>query len=107
MGWKPSHRKKARPQFRSEAHLAHVRNRPCCICGTWPSQACHYRIGTDGGLSVKPSDYWVTNLCARCHDLQHKGERTFWQDKDPQAIMGELIRTSPVRREIEAHRDKS
>jgi hypothetical protein len=58
-------------------------------------------------MGQKPHDYMAVPLCKTCHGMQHNcGERTFWDavGKDPQAIMGELIRTSPVRREIEAYR---
>ena len=96
-----------RRNFRSEDHLNHVRAQSCCECGAYPSRACHLRIGTDGGMGLKPSDYFTTPMCDTCHGRQHTGERTFWQGKDPLAIIEALIRTSPVRREIEAHRNEN
>ena len=96
-----------RPQrFRSQRHLRHVRSHACVNCDAEaPIEAAHYKLGTDGGMGMKPSDYWTTPLCRDCHARQHTGERTFWQGKDPLAIIEALIRTSPVRREIEAHRN--
>jgi len=37
------------------------------------------RIGTDGGVAVKPGDRYAVPLCAACHAKQHRiGELTFW-----------------------------
>lgn len=96
-------------RFRSQRHLSHIRSHACVVCDAEaPIEAAHVRIGSDAGMSQKPHDYECVSLCKDCHQLQHtQGERTFWQGRDVQAIMGEFIRTSPVRREIEAHRDKS
>lgn len=96
-------------RFRSQRHLNHVRFHACVACDAEaPIEAAHVRIGSGAGMGQKPHDYMTVALCKPCHQLQHtQGERTFWQDKNVQAIMGEFIRTSPVRREIEAHRDKS
>lgn len=105
---------KRETRFRSQRHLKHVRSFACCNCDSEVNiEAAHVRLGSDGGMGMKPSDYFAVPLCGwreddvGCHRRQHAiGERTFWQDKNVQAIMGELIRTSPVRREIEAHRAK-
>ena len=102
---------KRETRFRSQRHLSHVRSHACVVCDAEaPIEAAHVRLGSDGGMGSKPSDFYAVPLCGGatgCHQRQHTvGERTFWQDKDPQAIMGELIRTSPVRREIEAHREQ-
>lgn len=97
-------------RFRSQKHLNHVRSHACVVCDAEaPIEAAHVRLGSDGGMGSKPSDFYAVPLCGGatgCHQRQHTvGERTFWQGRDPQAIMGELIRTSPARREIEAHRN--
>jgi hypothetical protein len=98
---------KRESRFRSQRHLKHVRSHACVICDAEaPIEAAHVRLGSGAGMGQKPHDYFAVPLCKDCHQSQHtKGERTFWQDRDVQAIMGELIRTSPVRREIEAHRN--
>lgn len=103
---------KRETRFRSQRHLKHVRSFACCACDSEVNiEAAHVRLGSDGGMSMKPSDFYAVPLCGGphgCHQRQHtQGERTFWHGKDVQAVMGELIRTSPVRREIEQHRDKS
>lgn len=94
-------------RFRSQRHLSHIRSHTCAASNP---NVCRLnrraRIANDTGMGQKPHDYECVSLCRDCHQLQHtQGERTFWQGRDVQAIMGEFIRTSPVRREIEAHRN--
>lgn len=106
---------KRETRFRSQRHLNHVRSHACVVCDAEaPIEAAHVRLGSGAGMGQKPHDYYAVPLCGwrednvGCHRRQHAiGEKTFWKDLDVQAIMGELIRTSPVRREIEAHREKS
>lgn len=97
---------KRETRFRSQRHCTHIRQHACCVCDAEaPIEVAHVRLGSGAGMGQKPHDYLAVPLCKTCHAAQHRhGERTFWQDSDVQAIMGELIRTSPVRREIEAHR---
>jgi hypothetical protein len=93
--------------YRSKRHLAYIREQHCAACGAWPpNQAAHYRLGTDGGMGMKPSDFYTIPLCLTCHDRQHKGERTFWQGVDVMALIESYIKRSPVRAEIEAYREK-
>ena len=69
---------------RSPGHLAFIRCLPCVGCGrSAPSESAHIRIGTDGGMGLKPSDRYCVPLCGGftpcCHVVQHAvGERTFW-----------------------------
>jgi hypothetical protein len=66
---------------RSPKHLAFIRRLPCVACSATPCEAAHVRIGTDGGMGLKPSDKFTVPLCATHHRLQHdQGERTFWRD---------------------------
>lgn len=99
---------KRETRFRSQRHLRHVRSFACCVCDAdAPIEAAHVRLGSDGGMGFKPSDLFAVPLCRDCHQRQHtQGERTFWKDLDPLAIIEELIRTSPARKEIEAHRER-
>lgn len=94
-------------RFRSQRHLNHVRSHACVVCdASAPIEVAHVRLGSGAGMGEKPHDYLTVSLCKDCHAKQHQtGERTFWQGRDVQAIMGEFIRTSPARREIEAHRN--
>ena len=69
LGRKPM-RKAARPARkgppRDEAYKAWIRTLPCLGCGReGVSEAAH--TGTDGGLSMKASDYSCVPLCADCH----------------------------------------
>jgi len=61
-------------------HLAFLRQLPCLACGkAAPSEAAHVRIGTDGGVGVKPGDRYALPLCAACHAKQHRiGELSLW-----------------------------
>jgi hypothetical protein len=82
----------ARPKpdawFRSDKHLSYIAGLRCLGCGREPperatddnprNQATHIRIGTDGAAKRKPSDYFTLPLCARCHAVQHMGERSFY-----------------------------
>lgn len=47
-------------------------------CDRLPIECAHVRIGTDGGIGLKPSDRWVMSLCQHHHAEQHRiGERAF------------------------------
>lgn len=70
---------RANTMRRNNAHLQWVRGHCCCACGAvFNIQAAHVRIGTDGGIGMKPTDAFVIPLCAACHQRQHDiGERSF------------------------------
>lgn len=95
-------------RWRSQSHLGHVRKHACCVCDSEVNiQAAHLRIGTDGSMGAKPSDYFATPMCGQCHNTSHTvGEVTWWHSvgKEPMTIIEELIKTSPKRRDIEEHR---
>jgi hypothetical protein len=102
------HEEKERPQFRSDKHKAWVRSLPCCAVHS-PAheglvQAAHYRIGTDGGGGLEPSDFFVNPLCERCHlRVQHRiGERSFHrlftQYEDPAREALSLALKSPCQK---------
>lgn len=98
-------------RWRSQAHCNHVRSHACVVCdAAAPIEVAHVRLGSGAGMGEKPHDYLTVPLCKSCHHTQHtRGERSFWGDVliDPQAVIAELIATSPKRREIEAHRNAS
>ena len=74
-------RSKPKPEFRRHGqHLAFVKLLSCVACGkAAPSEAAHVRLGTDGGVGIKPSDRYSVSLCTSCHELQHRfGELKFW-----------------------------
>ena len=93
------------PQIRSRAHLQWVRGHVCAIDSDQCEgkvEAAHVRIGTDGGMGVKPSDIYTIPLCHYHHDQQHRlGERSFEaQHKISMLRIAEdLVRRSPAVRE--------
>ena len=55
-----------RAPARDEGYEAWIRTLPCCGCAVeGRSEAAH--TGTDGGMSMKASDYSCVPLCADCH----------------------------------------
>ena len=51
---------------RDEDYKVWIRTLPCCACGVKGlSEAAH--TGTDGGMSMKASDYSCVPLCPDCH----------------------------------------
>ena len=51
---------------RDEGYRAWIRTLSCCACGVdGRSEAAH--TGTDGGMSMKASDYSCVPLCPECH----------------------------------------
>lgn len=78
----PSMKVRERPQVRLPAHLKWIRGHECAIAGKHDCEgrieAAHVRTGTDGGLGVKPSDWWTIPLCSAAHAEQHRiGEKAF------------------------------
>jgi hypothetical protein len=56
------------------------------------------RIGTDGGMAMKPSDKWIISLCASHHREQHQiGEEAFERlySVDLISLAKEFARRSP------------
>lgn len=90
-------------RWRSPAHLAFVRSRACAKCGSDVAlEAAHVRIGGDGGMSMKPSDWRVVGLCRDCHTEQHCiGERTFWAGSDVEGLINAYCKASPKAKDIE------
>jgi hypothetical protein len=59
-------RQKRKGPARDSQYLAWIRTLPCvCGCERRPCDAAH--TGTDGGMSMKASDYSCVPLCADCH----------------------------------------
>jgi len=50
---------------RNWKYKAWIRTLPCVVCGHTPSEAAH--TGSDGGTSLKASDYSCVPLCCDCH----------------------------------------
>jgi hypothetical protein len=77
------------------------------------TEAAHVRIGGDGGMALKPSDWRTVPLCGADddwmghHAYQHQiGERPFWDDyaktvgQSVEALIDALCRASPKAAEI-------
>lgn len=110
---RPSKSGRVKDAYKCAAHRQWVRGFACVGCGQMPGNkrnpiiAAHVRLGTSGGMGLKPSDRWVVSLCDKCHSrTQHqKGERTFWAGLgiDPKAKADEFARKSrhwPILREM-------
>ena len=68
-----------------------------------PIVAAHVRMGTDGGIALKPHDRWVISLCHTHHILQHNmGETNFEHvyGLDMKALAREFAAASPYSREL-------
>lgn len=90
-------------RWRSEAHKKFVRAHACCVpgCDDRPIEAAHVRLGTDGGMGMKPGDQWTISLCSAHHRQQHQmGEREFEKSHgiDMNALAVEFIAKSPARK---------
>lgn len=67
-------------------------------------ECAHVRGGTDGGMSMKPSDRWTISLCRDCHAEQHQiGEIAFAfkHGINMIALAEEFFRRSPHRQKLE------
>jgi hypothetical protein len=99
---------KRESRWRSQRHLAFVRNHACANCDSMICiEAAHVRIGSGAGLGQKPSDWRAVGLCKECHVSQHTiGEKSFWDAyaKEHGCTVEQLIdaycKDSPVAREI-------
>lgn len=84
----------------SRSHADFIRSLPCCCCGAPPrSEQAHIRTGTDGGMSLRPSDRYSVPLCPSCHrtgpNPQHQtklSEAEWWAEKgvDPYGLAEHL-----------------
>lgn len=97
---------KAERGKRYPAHRAWVRSHHCCACGSASGLECaHVRIGTDGGMGIKPSDKWTISLCRDCHAEQHRiGEPIFEQRHgiNMKALAEAFYKASPHRGKLDA-----
>lgn len=64
---------------RSWRYLAWIRTLPCAVCGAQPSEAAH--TGSDGGISMKASDYSAIPLCSHCHRMSSDSYHALGRDE--------------------------
>ena len=89
-------------RIRSPGHLAWVRAHACCIpgCELRPIEAAHVRVGTGGGMGIKPGDDWTISLCAEHHREQHQRSEQYLERLygiDMKALAREFAAKSPHR----------
>lgn len=94
-------------QFRCQGHLQWIRGCRCAMEGreghacSGAIEAAHVRTGTDGGMGVKPSDYWTVPFCRDgAHVPQHaEGELAFERANkiDMKAMARQYAAISPHR----------
>jgi hypothetical protein len=99
-------RENGKKTFRTcAAHRKWVKRHRCCVggCRQLPIECAHVRIGTDGGVGLKPSDKWTISLCQFHHRQQHDiGEREFEarHEIDLHQLAREFARKSPYRQQL-------
>lgn len=77
--------------IRDKHHLDFIRQLECVKCASPHVEAAHLRMGTDGGMGMKPSDRWVLPLCSAHHRQQHAmGEPAFWSGWDPHKLCQDI-----------------
>ena len=86
------------PRREYPAHRKHVRGFECIIDNAMcdgSMQAAHVRIGTDGGTSLRPSDWFINPMCDGHHREQHAiGEPTFeevYRSHIPKGLKSEAL----------------
>lgn len=71
------------PRISDKNHLVFIRTLPCVRTGRKTVQAAHIRMGTNGGMGMKPGDNFSLPLDYREHERQHRiGESQYWPDID-------------------------
>lgn len=82
-------------------HRAWVRSHACCVAGCLqqPIECAHIRRGSDGGISLKPSDLSTISLCRAHHREQHDIGEARSEDRyglDLAALAAEFARRSSI-----------
>ena len=93
--------------LRLPSHLKWIRGLICAVpyCENNQIEAAHIRIGTDGGMGVKPSDSFTIPLCRTHHQRSHDiGETSFENEHKIRLrmIAAKLWEVSPARKKLEA-----
>ena len=95
-------------RWRSPAHCNFVRSHHCVVpgCKNMPIEVAHIRLGSDAGMSRKPSDFYTISLCGGLdghHAEQHRiGEPSFAAKHkiDLHELAAEFAAESPKAQEI-------
>lgn len=100
-------------RWRSPAHLSFVRSHQCIVkgCTRNPIEAAHIRLGSDGSMGAKPSDYYAVSMCGGLdghHAESHRiGERSFEKrySLDLLELANLFGEASPKKLEIRRHKN--
>lgn len=93
--------------IRDKRHLDFIRSLECVLCASPYVEAAHLRMGTDGGMGMKPSDSFALPLCTAHHRCQHHiGELKFWEGWEPHALAEKLWLSSGSYDEAIGHIEK-
>src|ERR1035437_65666 len=90
---------------RDQAYLAWIRTLPCIACDIeGRSEAAH--TGTDGGMSMKASDYSCVPLCADCHrqapNAYHRAGKGAFEERHGLSFVRIVERLNAEWRELRA-----
>lgn len=84
---------------RDQKYMAWIRSQPCLISGCdFDNVAHHVHLPGEGGISLKPSDYYTVPLRAEIHVLLHQtGEMVFWSQHgiEPTTELIRLLESYP------------
>jgi hypothetical protein len=69
-----------RREGNSAAHLALIRQLPCCVCGKAPPVDCHHLksgpAASERSVGRRATDQWAVPLCRICHSaVERMGSR--------------------------------
>lgn len=93
--------------IRDKRHLDFIRSLECVLCASPYVEAAHLRMGTDGGMGMKPSDSFSLPLCSAHHRCQHHiSEPKFWEEWEPHALAEKLWLSSGSYDEAIGHIEK-
>lgn len=92
--------KQPKVKRRCPSHTKWVGEFSCCVpgCTGRPIEVAHVRLGTNGGMGVKPTDDWTISLCQSHHSEQHRvGEESFAKAHgiDMRELAREFAKASP------------
>jgi hypothetical protein len=85
-------------RIKAPAHLEHVRQQPCLVCGRRPVEAHHLTFAQDRAIGRKAGNDWTVPVCRAHHRALHAAgaEEKWWQGQgiDPLSAAEALWRAS-------------
>ena len=77
-------------KYRNNLYLAHVRRRPCLVCGS-PVVDVHHVSFHDAGWGTKSSDLTAVSLCREHHGLIHTDPKRFSEIVGREELLEEIV----------------